>query len=248
MTLRDEPMRSTFTVEALAIGVVGWVRSIHPSIHPSAAALRRPPTRRVFSSIFWRPRLCSDLNAISRTPTMPRGSLPPSRSRPFLPIPTNVLHLPCGPRQGLKRHCEEGGRPAQCAPTRPRKCGATTRAHTTAATQTFTQGMLPRGPRPHLRPRPASLHTFCRSSFSVIVDRRARPNPNMRFPELRKSQPNEGRSPSLIFSLRPRQKTLSQILSGLMGFGLKWLGREARWWNTQIKVNPSQVHIHPVVF
>ena len=167
--------------------------------------------------------------------------------RRHVPAPSNqptfyTFLVARGPRQGLKRHCEEGGRPAQCAPTRPRKCGATTRAHTTAATQTFTQGMLPRGPRPHLRPRPASLHTFCRSSFSVIVDRRARPNPNMRFPELRKSQPNEGRSPSLIFSLRPRQKTLSQILSGLMGFGLKWLGREARWWNTQIKVNPTQVY------
>ena len=42
------------------------------------------------------------------------------------------------------------------------------------------------------------------------------------------------------------------ILLGQMGIWQKWLGSWARWWNTQIIVNPTQVHEqiqtgHPVV-
>ena len=40
------------------------------------------------------------------------------------------------------------------------------------------------------------------------------------------------------------------ILPGLMGIWQKRLGSRARWWNTQIKVNPTQVHEqmgHPVL-
>ena len=40
-----------------------------------------------------------------------------------------------------------------------------------------------------------------------------------------------------------------QILPGLMGIRQKWRGSWARWWNTQIKVSPTQVHEqmgHPV--
>ena len=36
--------------------------------------------------------------------------------------------------------------------------------------------------------------------------------------------------------------TVCPILLGPMGIWQKWLGRWARWWNTQIKVNPTQVH------
>ena len=36
--------------------------------------------------------------------------------------------------------------------------------------------------------------------------------------------------------------TVCAVLPGLMGIWQKWLDRWARWWNTQIKVNPTQVH------
>ena len=36
--------------------------------------------------------------------------------------------------------------------------------------------------------------------------------------------------------------TVCPILPGLMGIWQKWQGSWARWWNTQIKVNPTQVH------
>ena len=35
-------------------------------------------------------------------------------------------------------------------------------------------------------------------------------------------------------------------LLGLMGIWQKWLVSWARWWNTEIKVNPTQVYEHMV--
>ena len=38
--------------------------------------------------------------------------------------------------------------------------------------------------------------------------------------------------------------TVCPALLGLMGIWQKQLGSLARWWNTQIKVNPTQVSAH----
>ena len=38
--------------------------------------------------------------------------------------------------------------------------------------------------------------------------------------------------------------TVCLTLLGLMGIWQKWLGSWARWWNTEIKVNPTQVSAH----
>ena len=44
--------------------------------------------------------------------------------------------------------------------------------------------------------------------------------------------------------------TICPIMPGLIGIWQKRLGIWPKWWNTQIKVNPAQVHVqmeHPVV-
>ena len=41
--------------------------------------------------------------------------------------------------------------------------------------------------------------------------------------------------------------TVCPILLGLMGIWQKRLGSWARWWNTEIKVNPTQVYEYSVI-
>ena len=45
------------------------------------------------------------------------------------------------------------------------------------------------------------------------------------------------------------RSTVCLILLGLMEIWQKQLGKWARWWNTQMKINPTQVHEqmgHPI--